>query len=147
MEPLLHPLCIDEYCNYYQISKETLTLPCIFCKNLVDAFQLSVFQQRQLSLIWRGNTCFAACVRCISSVATLERNKFCQCTVKGEYIEHFTRTPLQNLIVRCLYCMRLLSSEEKIEIIACGGQFMLVRGSWKGTCRQCLQDAWAESNN
>lgn len=113
----------------------------------MDAFQLSIFQDRQLSLIWRGNRCFAACLRCIRSVAAIERNKYFQCTVQGEYIEHFTQKPLQNLIVRCLFCMWLLSGEEKIELIACGERFYLVRGAWKGICRKCLQDAWGESNN
>lgn len=147
MEPLLYPLSVDEYCNYFNIAKDSLTLPCIFCKAFIDAFQLSTFQDRQLSLVWRGNSCFAACLRCIRSVAKLERYKFFQCSVKGEYIEHFTQTPLQNLIVRCLHCMCLLSSEEKVEIIACGEQFYLVRGSWKGVCRKCSENAWGESNN
>lgn len=147
MEPLLYPLCLQEYCNYFNLDKSTVTLPCIFCRNNIDSLQLAIFEQRQLSLVWRGNNCFAACVSCLSNVAAFERNKYFQCTVKGEYIEFFTRTPLQNLIVRCLFCMWLLSGDEKIELIACGENFYLVRGSWKGICRKCLHDAWGESNN
>lgn len=146
MEPLLKPLCVEEYCNFFHIDLCDVTLPCIFCRRVVDAVQLSVFQQRKLSLVWRGDHCFAACLQCLRQVADIERTKYFQCLVRGEYIEHCTQTPLQNLVVRCLFCMSLLSSDEKVDVIASGENFYLVRSHWKGICRSCSQNAWGESN-
>lgn len=147
MEPLLKPLSVDEYCSYFNIDSLYVTLPCIFCHNSIDSLQLTIFQRRQLSLVWRGDNCFAACLSCIANVAKLERNKYFQCLVRGDYIEHCTQTPLQNLLVRCLFCMSLLGGDEKIDVIASGENFYLVRGAWKSVCRNCSQNAWGESNN
>lgn len=146
MEPLLYPLCIDEYCNYFHVNLCDLTLPCIFCRTCVSSLQLATFRERCLSLVWRGDICYAACVRCINLVAEIERVKYFQCTLRGEYIEYFTQQPLQELIVRCLYCMGLLTNEEKIDVIACGQNFCLVRGHWKGICHNCFYNAGGNSN-
>nr|AYA93903.1 MAG: E6 protein [Human papillomavirus] len=146
MEPLLKPLCLDEYCNYFGVDITTLTLPCIFCHDIIDALQLSIFRERKLSLVWRGQNCYAACLQCVSNVAKIERERYFQCLLKGEYIEHCTQTPLQSLIVRCLYCMSLLSGAEKIDVIASGGNFCLVRCHWKGVCHKCSQNAWGDRN-
>lgn len=147
MENLLFPICLDEYCNYFGVDFTDLNLPCIFCRASISSAELSIFQLRQLSLVWRDGCCYAACLTCIESVAKYERDKYFQCTVNGMYIEYFSRKPLQELIVRCLYCMSLLTSEEKIDTIGCGCNFFLVRGHWKGVCRSCFENAGTPTNN
>ena len=138
MASLLYPICLEEYCSYFNVAFDTLTLPCIFCRGTVWATELEVFQRRRLSLVWRGNNCYAACLRCINRTAAYERFKYFQWSVKAEYIEYFSQTPLDSLIVRCLFCMALLTNEEKVDIIASGSTFQLVRGHWKGVCRECF---------
>lgn len=147
MENLLFPVCVEEYCNYFGVTFSELNFLCIFCRCPVPPLELLTFQYRQLSLVWREGTCYAACIACIERVAKYERDKFFQCAVNGMYIEFFTKTPLQDLIVRCMFCMRLLTSEEKIDIIGAGATFCLVRGHWKGYCRDCFQNAGSTSDN
>lgn len=146
MESLLYPLCVDEYCNYFGVNPCDLTLPCIFCKVQISSLQLATFNERRLSLVWRGDRCFAACINCINRVAEIERLRYFQCTLKGEYIEYFTQQALQDLIIRCLYCMGLLTNEEKIDVIASGLNFYLVRGYWKGVCYNCSYNAGGNSH-
>nr|AYA94034.1 MAG: E6 protein [Human papillomavirus] len=147
MENLLFPICLEEYCSYFGVLLEDLELPCIFCRLLISPEQLSVFQARNLSLVWREGNCYAACLQCISDVARYERDKYFQCTVNGIYIEYFTQKPLQELVVRCLYCMALLTNEEKVDTIGCGCNFYLVRTHWKGVCRSCIENAGTATDN
>lgn len=146
METLLYPLSVDEYCTYFGVAFETLRLPCVFCFHSLDTLQLLSFQQKRLSLVWKNNKCYAACVACVRKTAAIEKNRYFQCAVRGEYIEHVSKKRLQELLVRCLECMTLLTPAEKVDIIACGESFCLVRGHWKGLCRACGSNAWEFSN-
>lgn len=138
MANLLLPVCLEEYCNYFDVTPDMLTLPCIFCRRDLCDSDLDSFSRKRLSLVWKKGVCYAACVRCVARTAAYERAKYFQCTVEAVYIEYFTQTPLQELNVRCLFCMGLLTNEEKIDIIASGSKFQLVRGHWKGVCRECF---------
>lgn len=147
MENLLYPICVEEYCSYFDVQFDELALPCIFCRIPVCSDELTTFQCRKLSLVWRKGDCYAACLACIADVAKYERDRYFQCTINGLYIEYFAQKPLQDLIVRCLYCMALITNEEKIDTIGSGCNFYLVRGNWKGVCRSCIQNAGTTTNN
>lgn len=146
MENLLYPVCLDEYCNYFGIAFYDLSLPCIFCRRTLSTLELISFNAKRLSLVWRNEKCYAACIACIKKTADIEKNRYFQCVVPGEFIEHVSQTRLQELNVRCIECMALLTPSEKIDIIACGGDFFLVRGHWKGYCCNCGSNAWENSN-
>lgn len=146
MENLLYPVCLEEYCNYFGVEFENLRLPCIFCLHCLDTLELLSFQQKRLSLVWRNCKCYAACVTCIRQTAAIEKHRYFQCAVQGAFIEHVSQKRLQELTVRCLECMTLLTSAEKVDIIACGESFFLVRGHWKGICRACGCNAWQFGN-
>lgn len=146
MENLLLPVCLDEYCNFFGVDFNTLHLPCIFCRHSLDTVELLSFKHKRLSLVWRKGKCYAACAVCVRQTAAIEKFRYSQCSVSGEFIEHVAQKRLQELIVRCLECMTLLSPAEKVDIIASGECFYLVRGHWKGICSACGSNARALSN-
>nr|AYA94775.1 MAG: E6 protein [Human papillomavirus] len=133
----LFPTRLDEYCRYFDISFFVLRLRCIFCNSFLDPQDLARFYMKQLNLIWKNKVAFGCCTLCLNLSAIYEKTKFFQCTVNSVNIEHLARKSLKDIPVRCLFCLKLLDLAEKFDIKVREDLYCLVRGHWRGVCREC----------
>lgn len=138
MEEARFPKFLDDYCIHFQINFFALRLPCVFCANILNAQELAGFYMKKLSLIYKHNSVFACCSKCLVLSAKYERENFFQCMVTSSAIEHLTKKVLKDICIRCLYCLTLLDLAEKIDIKHKEIPYCLVRGHWRGPCRNCI---------
>lgn len=136
MEPS-QPTRLDEYCKLHCIDFFNLRLHCIFCKFICTLEDLAAFYQKNLSLVYRLGIPHACCSKCLRHSAEYERYKFFQCAVNYSVIDVIAGKSLNDLIVRCLYCLALLDYAEKYDCLSRGEQVVLVRGHWRSCCRNC----------
>lgn len=131
------PTSLEEYCRRFNISFFDLRVPCIFCLHPVNLQELAAFYLKRLSLIWRADRCFACCELCLKLSAQYERENYFQCAVYTSVIEGLLNQELRNVIIRCMFCCRLLDTIEKFDSLYRDDVLCLVRGKWRGTCRHC----------
>lgn len=135
MEPL--PLRLQDFCTKNGLSFFDVRLQCVFCEHWVSTVDLAAFHCKSLSLIWKANVCYACCSACLRLSALYESQRYYQCSVQSAFIEDIVRKPLNDIIIRCLYCLTKLDLLEKIEHKYSGEPFHLVRSFWRGYCRNC----------
>nr|UXX42009.1 MAG: E6 [Gammapapillomavirus sp.] len=133
------PTNLLDYCKFFKVSFFDVTLKCIFCKFNLDLVELASFHHKRLSLVWRDAFCFACCTKCLKLSAWYESQNYYCCSVKSELISGLVGKPVEDIIVRCMFCMQLLDFMEKFDHVTRGEPFHLVRGSWRGSCRNCVQ--------
>lgn len=137
MDPL-QPTRLDEFCKVHCIDFFNLRLPCIFCKFLCSLEDLAAFYQKNLSIVYRCGNPHACCTKCLKHTAKYERNRFFQCAVRFAFIDVVAGKPLDDLLVRCLYCFAVLDHAEKYDCLSRDEQVVLVRGHWRSCCRNCV---------
>lgn len=59
------------------------------------------------------------------------------CTVNAVFIESLLQKPLKDIPIRCIHCYKLCDLAEKFDCIVKDQCFALVRGTWRGPCRDC----------
>ena len=138
MEPHF-PTDLDSYCHYFKISFFDLVLKCIFCKFPLSIIDLASFHNKKLSVIWRDNTPFACCSKCLRLTALYERQNYFVCTAKSYSLTSLTGKELCDIHIRCLHCYAFLDYVEKLRHLYNDVDFALIRGGWRGTCRNCVQ--------
>ncbi|AWK28209.1 E6 protein [Human papillomavirus type 221] len=133
------PETLSAYCQLLGLQLSDVRLPCNFCKFYLTEQDLAAFHLKQFKLIWKGPWCYACCRSCARLTAAYELRKFYQCTCNCNAVEGLAKTTLDCIPVRCLQCLALLSFAEKLEHLAIGQDFYLVRSTWKGYCRNCIK--------
>lgn len=133
----LLPSRLDEFCEVYRVSFFNLRLPCIFCKFLCTLEDLALFYTKNLSVVYRDRVPFACCDKCLKHTALYERIKYSQCAVKCSVIDVVAGKPLSDLLIRCMFCFALLDVAEKQNCLSRDEDFVLIRGYWRGRCRNC----------
>ena len=132
------PVRLDDFCNYYCVSLFDLSLPCIFCKFICDLQDLASFHLKRLSIVWRSGKPYICCRKCVKLSALYEAENYCVCVVKASVLEGLLHKSLQSVAIRCLCCYQLLDLCEKLDCCARNENFSLVRGTWRGPCRNCI---------
>lgn len=138
MEPQF-PTDLDSYCNYFKISFFDLKLHCIFCKFSVSIVDLASFHNKKLSLIWRDKTPYCCCSKCLRLTALYEKQNYFVCTAKSHLLTGLLGKELSDIVIRCEYCFSILDYIEKLYHVYNDKDFILVRGNWRGVCRNCMQ--------
>lgn len=133
------PTRLDDYCRVFKISFFDLKLQCVFCKHFVQLQDLADFYNKQLSLIWKGCLCYCSCRACLKLIAKFEIENHFQCSVKSQFFEDIVKQSIQDVIVRCMYCYKLLDCMEKVDCRSRNLDFALVRGHWRNCCRFCMK--------
>nr|AYA94392.1 MAG: E6 protein [Human papillomavirus] len=131
------PVRLDDFCNFFSVSIFDLYLPCIFCKFICDLQDLAAFHVKKLSIVWRNGKAFVCCRKCVQLSAKYEFDNYSVCVVKACSLEGLLHKSLQSITIRCVSCYQLLDLTEKIDCCARQDDFALVRGSWRGPCRNC----------
>lgn len=131
------PTTLEDFCKQFRTSFFHLKLKCIFCKFDLTLTELASFHEKGLRLVWRDRCCYACCWNCINVSARYELENYTACTVKSEYLEALLGAELNRIYVRCYKCYKRLDLAEKVDIKARDDSFLLVRGTWRGTCREC----------
>lgn len=135
-EPPL-PATIAGLAALLEIPLDDCVVPCNFCGKFLSHLEACEFDDKRLSLIWKGHLVYACCRWCCTATATFEFNEFYEHTVTGREIEFVTGESVFDIDVRCQNCMRYLDSIEKLDICGRRLPFHKVRNSWKGICRLC----------
>lgn len=131
------PVKLDDFCVRYGISLFNVQLRCVFCRHWVNFVELADFHHKHLCLTWKENVCYAACCSCLRLCAKCETERFYQCNLASEFIEDILHKPLSDIVIRCLHCLKKLDLIEKLEHKILKSSFHLVRGYWRGECRNC----------
>ena len=135
----IFPTKLNDYCTYFEISFFDLSLKCIFCKHYLTLVDLAKFHEKNFCLVWRKNICYACCDKCVFCSARYEANKHFQCTFNTSTLHAVVQKPLQDIDIRCYYCLRVLSLVEKFDLIAQGKPTCLIRGYFRAPCTECLK--------
>lgn len=138
MEPQF-PTDLDSYCTYFKINFFDLILNCIFCKFPLSIVDLASFHNKRLSVIWRNNSPFACCTKCLRLTALYEEQNFFVCTAKSYSLTSLVGKELSDIPVRCIHCYAFLDYTEKLRHLYNNVDFVLIRGGWRGVCRNCVQ--------
>lgn len=117
-------------------SLEPLHIPCIFCNAALSPQDIFDFNTKQLKLLNRNGQTFACCARCLRLSVQYE-SQYYTCSVVAGNLSDLLGAPLCKITVRCEFCMGLLTEREKLEAVDAELYFHLVRGWWRGPCRQC----------
>lgn len=133
------PTKLDQFCLQNGISFFDVRLRCVFCGHWISTNELADFHCKCLSLIWKKNVCYAACCSCLKLCARCESERFYQCNVSSAFIEDIVHKPLSDIVIRCLHCLTKLDMLEKLEHRYLEKRFHLIRGYWRGECRNCKQ--------
>lgn len=133
------PETLSSYCKLFGLSLSEVKLPCNFCKFYLNEQDLAAFHLKQFKLLWKGPWCYACCRSCTRLSAAFELRTFYQCSCKCTAVEGLAKTNLVCIPMRCLLCLALLSYAEKLEHLNIEEDFVLVRSSWKGYCRNCIK--------
>lgn len=130
-------LTVLDLCSVQNVTLDRLCISCLFC-NIALSFQdKCAFAVKNLRIVFRVDTAFACCSCCLKTVAYYELCKYYRCSADGTNLDVLSGKCLKELVVRCLTCMKQLEYVEKLEHIARGENFHLVRHYWRGTCRHC----------
>nr|AYA93418.1 MAG: E6 protein [Human papillomavirus] len=132
------PTDLKCYCRTFGIDLFDLSLRCIFCKCYLDIVELARFYRKCLCLVWRANTAYAGCTKCLCLSARYEAEKYFQCAAKVDHLPYLLTRPLSEICLRCYYCLALLDAQEKFDLLARGKLACLVRGYWRAPCRECI---------
>lgn len=132
------PTDLKAYCRVFGLDFFELGLRCIFCNCIVGLVDLAKFYKKCLCLVWRNNVAYAGCTKCLCLSAKFEAEKHFQCSAKVESLPHLLNKPLAEICLRCYYCLGLLDLQEKFDLVARGKPACLVRGYWRGPCRECI---------
>lgn len=138
MEPQF-PTTLESYCNYFRVSFFDLKLKCIFCKFVLSTLDLAAFHVKELSVVWRKNEPFLCCTACLRLTAQFEKENYLICTARSDLLSGLLGKPLSDIVIRCQYCFKLLDYAEKLRHLYNNADFLLVRGLWRGDCRNCKQ--------
>ncbi|ADH29805.1 transforming protein E6 [Human papillomavirus 121] len=133
------PVTITEYCNTFGFSLKDIRLPCTFCRFYLTIQDLASFELKQFRLLWKGPFCYACCRSCMRLTAAFEVRKHYQCSCSCLFLEDLLGRPLQHIPMRCLLCLALLDYAEKLQHFCVREDFVLVRGNWRGYCRNCIR--------
>lgn len=71
--------------------------------------------------------------------ALYEKENFFVCTVKSHLLTGLVDKDLSEIIIRCQDCYAILDYLEKLYHVYNDLDFVLIRGNWRGVCRNCLQ--------
>nr|AYA94100.1 MAG: E6 protein [Human papillomavirus] len=134
MEPSVTVL---ELCNFKNVSLDLLYLPCLFCHTVLSFQDKCAFLIKNLRVVFRSDSAFGCCCRCLKVVAYHEYCKYYRCSADGCVLDVLTGKCLKDLVVRCLCCMKQLEYVEKLQHIDRGEPYHLIRNTWRATCRLC----------
>ncbi|AXQ03961.1 E6 [Canine papillomavirus 23] len=132
------PASIGDLCVFLGRPAPQIQLFCIFCGNDLNNVDKLNFDKKALRLIWRGCGVYGACNKCCEFRAYDDCLKNTQCTFEGDGVEAVTGLRLQDVVVRCRFCLGLLTTAEKVAATHRQEPFHLVRKYWRGTCSSCL---------
>ena len=132
------PTDLREYCTYCGVCLFDLCLQCIFCKCHVDIVDLAKFYKKKLRVVWKKNVAYVCCTKCLFASAKYEAEQHFQCAVKVCDLHGLLDRPLQDIHMRCYYCLGTLDLQEKVDLISRGKSACLIRGYWRGPCRDCI---------
>ncbi|QIA98986.1 early protein 6 [Callithrix penicillata papillomavirus type 1] len=133
------PRNLIEYLDRFEETLHTVRLPCIFCKNICTAHDLTDFVRKNLQLVWRGTgSAFAACSSCLKVTAAYEYRVYYQGCIPGDYIEDISGRPISSLCIRCVRCLAELDLAEKLGALVFDLPFLVVRSQWRSYCRNCI---------
>ncbi|ATQ38226.1 E6 [Gammapapillomavirus 7] len=134
MEP---PGSIYSLCDSYGCTLENLNICCLFCRSPLSYNDILSFSVKQLRVVIRDNTFFAACCTCLQLSAAYEQRTYCQCTATAEFVKFMCGGDYCNLNVRCIKCIKRLDLPEVLECLESELPFYLVRCIWRSECRLC----------
>ncbi|AUT11895.1 E6 [Leptonychotes weddellii papillomavirus 1] len=123
-----------------------LLLPCKFCHRYLTTLEKLRFDAAPFQLIWKEGNVYGCCQTCIRHCGLIERNYFLQGKIDAFLFEEKLGKKVEELTLRCSFCLHTLTYWEKKENKFDSALF-LVRGKVRGTCDLCrLQYAWGEGN-
>ena len=94
---------------------------------------------KDLCLVWRQYICYGCCDRCVILSAKYEADKYFQCTFKTDTLHDIVGCPLQDIDIRCYYCLSPLTLVEKCDLIARNKPTCLIRGYYRAPCADCIK--------
>lgn len=133
------PTRLDVYCDTFGISLFNLCLPCVICKQVVCLSEAAEFHEKTLSVLWKNNRPHLACRSCLQALAKYERQQFYSGSIAAKDLAAQIGTPLLGIIIRCGSCLHLLSSSEKLDVLASNQPIDKVRDFYRTACKKCRE--------
>lgn len=130
---------VYELCRRLNKKASDVQLNCIFCGGTLTDYDKFTFDVKALCLITRGGKGpYGACVRCCEFRAFADCVRNAQCTLELDGVERVTGKRSEDIVVRCMFCLGLLTNADKKLAKEKRKPFILVRKCWRGSCGACL---------
>lgn len=128
---------IRDLCVLLDVSTDRLPIKCNFCKKFLQLVDKLNFDFTDLVVLWREGIPYGACCFCIRKLATYEYLRYFESTFNPRNVELLLGIPFRAVNVRCQYCLKSLSQEEKSRIQLQQRAVYRVRGAWRSGCDYC----------
>ncbi|ABY73451.1 E6 [Tursiops truncatus papillomavirus 3] len=132
------PCTITELCEQFNLHLYELCICCVFCRKRLEDYELWVFKNRDLYVVWQKNFPFALCCKCIEVRVIVDLLRHFEKAAFAQTVEEETGQPLGDLCIRCYGCLKPLSATEKLFHVEDGRPFNRIAGNWRGRCTNCL---------
>lgn len=133
------PVSITAYCSAFGFTFDQVRIPCKFCKSYLTVQDCAAFDLKKFKLLWKDGFCYGCCRSCMRLSAAFESSKFKQCVCSCYFVVDLVEKPLREIPMRCIECLAFLDYSEKLQHLHLNENFSLVRGNWRGYCRNCIR--------
>lgn len=113
---------------YCKVQVSDLRLVCNFCGKILKNCEKIAFQKYELKLRWLSGTPYACCKSCLRISGLLEFKNYFERNLLASEVRACTGTPLWCQQIRCLGCLKPLTTREKKRLDQGRVYFYLVRG-------------------
>lgn len=136
-DPTQRPYKLPDLSTTLNIPLHDIRINCVFCKGELQEREVFDFAFKDLFIVYRDCTPYAACLKCISFYARVRELRYYRDSVYGETLEAETKTPLHELLIRCYRCLKPLCPTDKLKHITEKRRFHNIAGIYTGQCRGC----------
>lgn len=112
-------------------------ISCYYCSQWLTAHEKILYQHSSLLVVWKDDLPFACCQPCIRTGAKVDFLIGFTRTVGVSNLTEVTSAPWESVLVRCLCCLRMLTTTEKEDLLRSNKSLYLVKDSIRVPCALC----------
>ncbi|ABC02203.1 putative transforming protein [Canis familiaris papillomavirus 3] len=136
------PWSLASLCVRSGVSLCAISIPCVFCGNLLSFEDRVSFDFKVLQVSWKNGLPHACCTSCARSICSREVSQYTSEEISYRQFVQRVGQGFYWIPVRCTCCLGLVTTTQKIQALYRRQKFKKVRGRWRTLCTYC-----AESDN
>lgn len=131
------PQTLGELCLWLGVDLVNVYFPCLFCKRPLGLLEKLTFMSSDLNLCWDNNTAYGCCCCCTTICCRIEFVEHFERYIPITEAEEILGTAFADLHVRCITCLRPLTTVEKADITSNRESVFMIAGVPRAQCMLC----------